>query len=126
MRTGIGNAQSTANTFTCAIINYGTVVPVTPGPSNPLGQTQIRYLPCIMEAPDAEAVQRLQLEGAWNAADGSAYTCTFTEGSLVQANDTFLFNNFTYRLLTAYPQPYADATLGIRCIALRTGKGKTV
>jgi hypothetical protein len=126
MRTGASQnqGQRIAQLFTDAIEANGELLYVMAGPSHPGRQPKSQApLFAICEAPRAEDIQAIQLEGAYNLKDSSPFVFTFPNGSDVQANDTFVFQGFTRRIVTAYPQPLNGAILGIRCVAIRVGEG---
>jgi hypothetical protein len=118
-------AQGVANNFTQIIMDpvNGTLLQVTRSLAQPQGKTGTRPLMAICEAPDADSINRIQVEGSFNALDAVPYIFTFVSGSDVKTGDTFIFQNFKYQLISEYPQPLGDAILGIRMLGIRTGKG---
>lgn len=121
MRTGYRNDQGaiTADTFKRNIIENGETLLVTPPTALLNAGVPAKFEKAICEAPNAGDVGRVKMLGILNINTAVAFIFTFPGDSDIVENSTVPWQNFTYKIISAYRQPWRGHYLGIRCFAIR-------
>jgi hypothetical protein len=121
VRTGYRQDQgiTTFETFKNNINQNGEVLTVTPPQALANIGVPIKTLRAIVEAPNAGDTQTMKQLGVMNIDSAAVFTFTFPGDSGIVENSTLCWQGFTYKLATAYAQPFKGYNLGIRCIGLR-------
>ena len=121
MRTSAGmlEAERLQGVFAESVGRCGQSFVVTPSPARSAVGALPRTLFACVEAPNANDIGHLRLEGDVNVDSPVPYVFTFAGTSGVRENDRLVFDGFVYMLLNALPQTYHGVVMGIRCVGVR-------